>query len=65
MSEDTPQSKDTPQRTEEPIDDDVDEAGLQRLIQLKLRNPRVKSCEVDKRPDGKFLITEWKMFGEE
>ena len=52
------------QKVEEPIDDDVDEAGLQRLIQLKLRNG-ARSCVVEVRPDGKFLITEWNVFGEE
>ena len=50
--------------TEEPIDDDVDEAGSQRLIQLKLRNG-ARSCVVEVRPDGKFLITEWNVIGEE
>lgn len=50
--------------TEEPIADGVDDAGLQRLIKLRLKAGAIR-CRVEDRPEGRFLITEWNVIGEQ
>ena len=51
-------------KTEEPIADNVKEAGLKRLIKLRLKAGAIRSV-VEKRAGGRFLITEWNVHGQQ
>ncbi len=51
-------------KTEEPIAGNVKEAGLKRLIKLRLKAGAIR-CVVEKRAGGRFLITEWNVIGQQ